>query len=260
MEASISAEMKRSAIIKGIKNGNLPQYIYKYMDEDTIKKVIKSNALKFNISSNFNDPFDSKAFIRYNFPYELIVSFFDLSSLPEKERNIAVSRKVLDIDEMRKMSNAIYSEFDNSMAISCFSEADDIDLMWSHYANGHRGVCLKFDIMKDLDFFSILAKVQYKDELTFYCFSEVEDNLFQQYTTKAKSWNYEREIRILKTNTQPGLMKFRKESLIEVSFGCRCSKENVESIKELLKQYNFENVEFRLASMANDFKLDFVSV
>ena len=55
-------------------------------------------------------------------------------------------------------------------------------------------------------------------------------------------------------------MKFRKESLIEVSFGCRCSKENVESIKELLKQYNFENVEFRLASMANDFKLDFVSV
>lgn len=160
MEASISAEMKRSAIIKGIKNGNLPQYIYKYMDEDTIKKVIKSNALKFNISSNFNDPFDSKALIRYNFPYELIVSFFDLSSLPEKERNIAVSRKVLDIDEMRKMSNAIYSEFDNSMAISCFSEADDIDLMWSHYANGHRGVCLKFDIMKDLDFFSILAKVQ----------------------------------------------------------------------------------------------------
>ena len=42
MGTSISAEMKKSAIIKGIKNGNLPQYIYKYMDEDTIKKVIES--------------------------------------------------------------------------------------------------------------------------------------------------------------------------------------------------------------------------
>ena len=33
----MSAEMKRSAIIEGIRNRNLPQYIYKYIDENTIK-------------------------------------------------------------------------------------------------------------------------------------------------------------------------------------------------------------------------------
>ncbi|EKA88707.1 MULTISPECIES: DUF2971 domain-containing protein [Bacteroides] len=256
----MSAEMKRSAIIEGIRNRNLPQYIYKYIDENTIKKVIESNALMFNVTSNFNDPYDGKALIRYKFPYDYIVSFFNLSSLPKQERDIAVRKKELDIGEMQKLSKEIYSVPDNNLAISCFSEAGDIPLMWSKYANEHRGVCLKFDIMKDLDFFSILAKVQYKDELTCYCFSEFEKYSFKQYTTKTKEWDYEREIRILKTYTQPGLMKFRKESLVEVSFGCRCSKENVESIKELLKQYNFENVEFRLASMANDFKLDFIPV
>lgn len=37
--------------------------------------------------------------------------------------------------------------------------------MWSHYAQDHKGICFKFDIKEDSNFFSPLITVEYKKEV-----------------------------------------------------------------------------------------------
>jgi meiotically up-regulated gene 157 (Mug157) protein len=37
--------------------------------------------------------------------------------------------------------------------------------MWSHYANNHNGVCLRFDFIDDANILSKLHKVNYSDDM-----------------------------------------------------------------------------------------------
>ncbi|WP_300700972.1 DUF2971 domain-containing protein [Bacteroides sp.] len=251
--------MKYSAIIKGIENGIIPRYVYKYVDIQSAIKIIQTNSIKFNSTSNFNDPYDGKAFIQYNFSYEDISSFFGFSNLPVQEQNIEVSKKAMDISEMQKMAHSLYANFDKKTAITCFSEIGDNIKMWSHYANSHKGICLKFDLIKDLNFFSIPVKVEYNDKITSYKFSEAENFIYKQYSTKSKEWEYEKEIRIIKSNTSPSLIEFKKEALIDMVFGCSCTEEDICKLRKMLKQHNFNVVNFKRAILANlNYKLDII--
>ncbi len=57
----------------------------------------------------------------------------------QKFRNEVIRISKLSIDEVRQE----YKE----LGIACFSKVapDNNILMWSHYADGHRGICLEFD-------------------------------------------------------------------------------------------------------------------
>lgn len=249
MKIPVIKEPTREAIIEDINNGHLPPHIYKYMDIESIRKVIENNSIKFNSASNFNDPFDGKAFISINISFEDIVKYWDLDSLPDPQKQISVSHKIMDIHAMNQLSDSVYSYLDKHTAISCFSEIGDNPLMWSHYSDKHKGVCLKFDIIKDLDFFSSLARIKYNEDFLSYNFAEVENHIFDQYTTKAIDWSYEKEIRVIKTNTKPQCIKFNKASLVEISFGCKCDEKDIHEIKKLVKQKEYDNIEFKLATI-----------
>jgi hypothetical protein len=92
----------------------------------------------------------------------------------------------------------IISKFLNNSSISCFSEANDDFLMWSHYASSHSGICLEFEVTKDalndltipmvlfgkgksefMKWGSRIQKVEYKSSLSsldFYSFLPVFNN------------------------------------------------------------------------------------
>lgn len=120
MKIPVIKEPTREAIIEDINNGHLPPHIYKYMDIESIRKVIENNSIKFNSASNFNDPFDGKAFISINISFEDIVKYWDLDSLPDPQKQISVSHKIMDIHAMNQLSDSVYSYLDKHTAISCF--------------------------------------------------------------------------------------------------------------------------------------------
>src|SRR6185437_10691555 len=68
-------------------------------------------------------------------------------------------------------------------------------LMWSHYANDHRGICLAFDTGNPL--FSEALEVTYRSEYPRWVPHELEQIAFEMFLTKAHDWGYEKEFRII---------------------------------------------------------------
>ena len=87
--------------------------------------------------------------------------------------------------------------------ICCFSHKNnklEENLMWAHYANGHRGIRIDFDIRLD-NIDGIKKEINYEKNLSF--FDEnltIYNNLEKIMTTKLNMWEYEQEYRIISNN------------------------------------------------------------
>lgn len=116
-------------------------------------------------------------------------------------------------------------------------------MLWSHYADKHKGVCLGFDVKEDL-----LEEVKYADELLKARLGDDEDpplipEELQQLlmVTKFRHWEYEDEVRRfvqLSEATKEGELFFwpfdEKMSLHEVILGPRCPSSELEPIRKLV--------------------------
>jgi hypothetical protein len=79
----------------------------------------------------------------------------------------------------------------------CFSKDWKNPVQWSHYADGHRGLCLGFDVPTDR-----LTRVQYipkridpNMEALEAGGSDAQEEMRRLLTTKYSHWRYEREVR-----------------------------------------------------------------
>jgi Protein of unknown function (DUF2971) len=94
-----------------------------------------------------------------------------------------------------------------NLSVCCFCETRDSILMWTHYADEHRGCCVEFDVRGQFipDAVGHLLPVIYKDELfnvtPYYSAiaSEGGNNWANMLAAchKKKDWDYEREWRIV---------------------------------------------------------------
>jgi len=80
--------------------------------------------------------------------------------------------------------------------IYCLSPHPVMSLMWSHYSNHHRGICLEFDASQVV--FRDAYQVVYREMLPALDILEMSDETaFQVLLTKSPDWSYENEYRIL---------------------------------------------------------------
>ena len=161
---------------------SVPLYKY-YSNFDYAKDVIENHRIHFESPSEYNDIFDSATYItdsqlkRMFSSSKTILDLIwlcladDISTDVFKEKIIPVfnGRKQVMIKDVL---DEVYKAFPNidkeeflkvlrtmmslnnitvsaAQKISCFSENKDSLLMWSYYANSHKGVCLEFDFKND---------------------------------------------------------------------------------------------------------------
>ncbi len=113
--------------------------------------------------------------------------------------------------------------------------------MWAHYADSHRGVCFKFDILEDLDSFLVPLPVEYNSD--YIEFDALNSNIAGLIRRKSEDWSYEDEYRIVKTNFH-GLKKVKCTALKEIIFGCRIKKEDKEAIIKEASLSGFTDVKY----------------
>jgi len=134
----------------------------------------------------------------------------------------------------RKKMRTWAADLDRRRGLLCFSEDWHDPLMWSHYGDRHRGICLGFDVDD-----GILKKINYSPErlrCPAYAGSaleptrEIEDLLL---TTKFARWNYERERRVIVSEEEwksDNDLRFRMFdpglNLARIIVRPRCTKEN----------------------------------
>jgi hypothetical protein len=124
-----------------------------------------------------------------------------------------------------------FAKFTAKLGVCCFSECSDNPLMWAHYANGHRGVCLVFEFEKmQSEKIGVPMSVAYLPSPPKFNF--VRESLqggstplfnykFQQavLATKSTDWAYEQEVRFI--SNCHGKIEFTPHAIVGIIFGAK---------------------------------------
>jgi hypothetical protein len=252
-----------------------PPYIYKYcpINNDLWKNIL-NNQIWVSNPTEFNDPFDCKLQI---LPFEnekekriLVEKLIEWEAIQQKDKKKFLES---DIEEFNSIIESLINVH-NSMGIACFCidkkhKRNENLLLWSHYADSHKGVRLKFDILDDILYmFELkylrnpilnLRKVNYiKEYLILNYIKDSVDLSIKLLSTKSECWDYENEARIISQKSGP--VKFRKKALSEIVFGCKLkpTDDDVKDIIKLVKSCNYPNVKFIQTIKCKDrFALEF---
>lgn len=227
------------------------------------RNVLLQNELFFTSPGDFNDPFDFKINVDYSKldTNEKRLTYINtlLTGLKTTliERNINIEQKKNEL--LWRLENEIVkfqSEFDETnnswvdkrFGIISFSSRWDSILLWSHYADKHKGYCIGFDKNKfiELNLCHAIGPVQYNKSLPRIdpLISSDMKSLFMKSHSKAEEWSYEKEFRILKLwdTFDPTLeerkLRYPKEILKEVIIGLNIPTEDEQKIIEYSKSIN----------------------
>jgi len=154
--------------------------------------------------------------------------------------------------------------------IFCLSGKNDHILMWSHYADSHKGICFGFkdnltgyipneaplydsDIIYENEhpyieiYNDFSAGRAYASNDQFKNFAEMSHDLLDAALTKKHiDWQYEEETRII-SEEGPGPRTFKPEGLSNVVLGMNISPEDEQLIKTLLEHKKWEHVKLSKA-------------
>lgn len=159
-----------------------------------------------------------------------------------------------------KLKEIINSRF----AISCFSTSPDNILMWSHYANKHRGFCVEYDFskMKAQNILLMLYPAIYSDKrptvpMTLFDLDNLNDiklsndrnaipDLIMALLTKSKIWNYENEWRIIATQSDLDEQKLKADIAVKVYYGANIDADDKKQLDEIVEEKELEKEQYIL--------------
>ncbi|MCZ9838877.1 DUF2971 domain-containing protein [Brachyspira hyodysenteriae] len=180
--------------------------LYNYMSINTNTiKTIKNNKLWLSHTNNFNDPVDP-TIKRYKGKYDYIL---------------------------------------NSIKVACLTKNYDNTLMWSHYADKHKGICVEYDISNIINKENyIIRKVNYDmkaivDENSINTIYDI-NLLLDLFCIKSKEWEYEDEYRILYHDIE----RLNNGKLIDLPIKSICfGVETLEDDKKLIHDIINDSIE-----------------
>ncbi len=130
----------------------------------------------------------------------------------------------------RYWGNQIEERNRSSTRIFSLTENNKSALMWSHYADNQKGICIKFN----LEWFAndktkILGAVKYLSEPIKVPHNEMS-NHFNIFLNKESSWQYEKEWRIISTN-ENRFITIPKNTIQAIYLGPRFDNSNLEWVQ-----------------------------
>lgn len=243
--------------------------MFKYFPiNEFLLSTLKDNEIWFSNPNNFNDPFDCNLKCNYlkDFDFEkctndmLREDFNSATSNEEYLRKHQIQTRIAIVHEHKRKTETkqINEDLQNMVmetGVSCFSKNNSSILMWSHYSDNHKGVCLKFNT-SDKAFFENYHSVKYVEK--FPSTNEIFDTNSSHnflFFTKSEEWNYEQEVRLIKNSNS--LVKFNPNCLEAIYFGAKCGNKDVEEIINLVDSQNkYKNVSYYKMKLApENFKL-----
>lgn len=259
--------------------------IYKYVSIDGAKSILKNNSIKLTPPNEFNDPFELLG--------EKIIGF-DLNSAknavkqlpiddiinslnhPEEYKSILraankahivpenIRKNITSEDSALEYLKFIVDALSKSIGIVCLTKNNKNVLMWSHYADQHKGAVIGFDGNK---LSNKIFKVNYGLSRVKIKYGQLNnpENVLPLFLRKSIDWEYEDEyrcfydlnscIKIKNDDSKSGFLYLQSlpdGAIEEIVFGCRVSQEDKDSLLQIINEkYNAENIRLRQASIHN---------
>lgn len=195
----------------------------------------------------FNDPFDCRP--AFNFMASKRQIKDDFGRLQKKfEPQVNRQTRRSEVRQLFKdpnrdprrleVQNSIQGNYDaemNKVGVLCVSEVNDDILMWSHYADSHRGICIEFDgHNKFMVHAQAVTYAKERASIRQFIRADPQIMLEKAMLTKAQHWSYEKEWRLIQYEKGHGVVAFRPENLTGIIFGAQASPKMIERIQVLL--------------------------
>lgn len=182
--------------------------------KEYLRATLRDRRLFFGHPHGVNDPWDYRPFFDYapmladRAEREHMITFLRATTpqlFNHPHRPVYEQMLLTNDDELKKAVETWTKNLQAELAhrrIYCLTPFPKNTLMWSHYADSHRGICIEFD--KNNDVISKARPIRYTKEFRALTAKSIMDDPFQVVLTKAMDWCYEREWRIIGSFTQPG--------------------------------------------------------
>jgi hypothetical protein len=232
------------AKVKPYQPGNL--YRYRTIDKRELPGIFTTQKVYLSDAMKFNDPFETMPLLRVS-RSEVVRNRYLMGivakNYPRADRNtrrrLARSRRhrLTDQDFLRKICDEVIS----STGVYCLSERNADLLMWAHYSDGHKGICLEFDSTAAGTFFWEAARVAYQEEYPKVNMQDLgsPQNILAMHLTKSTHWSHEREWRIVKFGDEggPGDYAFQPSLLTGVILGARIPPADEQQVRDWVASY-----------------------
>jgi hypothetical protein len=186
--------------------------IYKYVSPSSGLLYLANWRLRLSPASALNDPFEFELVVSeahesaLNAQSEALHNQLDREAGRTKEERLAQWAQTREaFPELRGVSlaEAMTEAYRVSLGVLCLTRTQRHLLMWSHYADGHRGMLLEFDD-EHACFHRNVPHTQFQGKLIPVTYSDsrppvvkgTADDIARSLTTKALEWSYEQEVRM----------------------------------------------------------------
>ncbi len=275
---------------------------YRNFNKNTRREVVNSEMWHSNIDG-LNDPFefpivvnwdkklhskDKDTLAHYALKYNFLSSL-ELSKMLIDHKNYGVDSIYRIIIENLERLVIGLNDYINNLLVCCFSKNMESPLMWSHYADGMRGVCIAYNrkSIENHENFNLLPVVynthpikfneddiktiKVIDEFKSFDFKNSEPILTDGRLIRLKSqkyffqkhinWEYEGEVRnIVDLNKRRNgqLVSFPKSAINAIIIGYKISEHNANRILKFCKKNHLSM--FVAYPDKSNYKVDFVKI
>lgn len=234
-------------------NGHRTLYHWQRFNAARLAETLEQNTIHCSKPSDFNDPWDCKPFYSLDLDDETQLrdhADWAVEICRRKggmsEEDMKNMRRTLMTDGHRaasivhKITNALIEAINERYRVYCLGPDPLNLLMWSHYADSHRGVCLEFDLRNDV----MCSALGCNYSAVFPAlrpFDTGEESALSVLLSKAECWSYEMEYRIVAQErsqavtggtlmTDDSLLRIPEGAIASVIVGCQADYQAVEAV------------------------------
>jgi len=231
------------------------------------RETIVDSTLYLSAPADYNDPFEFRFRFSFNASRAKKVARFkadamEVEGLPEDEaerraQEMADPGQLSDREFEAHMETSLgitlVENWRNKTGVISLTTADRHPLMWAHYAQEHRGICLEFNtaaIGQERNPLVEALPVRYQAHLPFLAYFDVsaEELVTATALTKSDHWKYEDEWRVVRHGAGGKKIPYPPEALTGIALGARISPSDEADVCEWAATLN--DIELRRMRLA----------
>jgi hypothetical protein len=214
---------------------NAPRSFFKFVPYAR-KDILENGLIKLSRIGEFNDPFELEPTITSTNPNENFIGEPPPIELVNKYKG--------KIEKYGIISLSTNNEINHLLAASIPDKRDPRAniLMWSHYAESHKGFAIEFkhNFIDNID----IEPINYDSPRKYLTTEDIENESFNQiFHVKSNEWRYEQEYRGILPLSEATLIKeddhhlfaIKKSSIASITLGCAMPKEHKQELMRIIR-------------------------
>jgi len=218
--------------------------VYKYRSNYYLDlKLLSRNKIYTPNKHQLNDPFEGIVTAKIYDDYKQLEHIL---SPTEYERKI-------------NLINKLYIQI-GYIGIYSMSKTFQNELLWSYYANSHKGFCIEYESCEMIletsksIIFPKIIEIDYKIDPPIYSLEGMDNIDYDRFLTlligtKSFPWKHEEEIRLL--FNENGEQEISNTSIKSIIFGACASNEDINNTMKIMSN----NLQYYKMEIANEYKL-----